>query len=630
VEVLGTTLGADRAGYALADASAGAVILDAQWGSRWNAPPTLHYRDFGLTREALIAGDAVCINDIEAGGEATEGYAQLVGGNTRALLAVPVHERGKPVAFAFVRSARVQTWTTEHIQFARAVAERMRAARAQIRTEHRRRESDQQMMLFADTMPVQVWAADSSGMLYWYNRQVVAYSGFTSAELDGLGYQEIIHPDDMHLALDGWYESIALGTKHETSFRIRRSDGEYRWFVCRSEPIFDEEGNIVRLMGTNTDIHDQRCAQEELARINHDLEAEVADRTQERDLTWKTASDLFSVKSPDTGLFRMNPAWSQMLGWSDAEILTRGDSSLVHHEDVQSTGEALAQLRQDGDRVHFENRLIRKDGKHVWIAWIVTRLGGKHYATGRDVTATRRLLKAQQDLTHASRVATLGELTASIAHEVNQPLAAIIANGKAARRWLTRQTPDLDEAREALARMTGEAIRASDIIGRIRRLAVRGDPDRLQVDLEALLQETMSLVRAQLRAHGTSVELAVPPSLPAVWADRIQLQQVIINLLLNAAQAMAQACCERRLITIDVRSIGNEVDLTVSDTGPGIEEANVAQVFDAFYTTKTDGMGIGLSISKTIMEAHGGTLTLETERGSGTRFTMKLPAMTDM
>jgi PAS domain S-box-containing protein len=624
-EVLGSELRADRAGYALADATARAVLVEGLWGTPLQAATPYSVEDFGTSTDGLRSGTPVLVNDVAAVLRDHPGYRGLADAGVRAFLIVPVHERGKVVAFLFVHSAQPRDWDDEDLALATTIAERTRDARSQARIASRRRESDRQMMDFADAMPIQVWAADNYGMLYWYNRRVLEFSGSSNAALDGFGYQDIIHPDDLAAALGNWYDALGKGSHHDTQFRIRTADGTYRWFMCRSEPIYDEDGHIIRYLGTNTDIHDQKRAEEELARLNTDLEREVEARTQERDLTWKTATDLFLVMAADLQAVRVNPAWTELLGWSETELLENDGTHFIHPEDLEATQQCLATLRRDGDKVQFENRLARKGGGHVWVAWIVTRHGDRDYATGRDVTAVRNLIKAQHDLTHASRVTTLGELAASIAHEVNQPLAAIVANGNAAARWLERKEPDVAEARQALSRMVEEAKRASEIVARIRSLARRGEPDRAPCGVAGLLSDSVSLVRGQLRSLGADVRYEANAGLQSILVDRVQIQQVIINLLLNAGQAMAQAGSERRQIDLEARADGTRVEISVSDTGPGFSAEAAGRVFDAFFTTKPDGMGMGLSIARTIVEAHGGTLRVDPEWRDGARFVFEVP-----
>lgn len=623
-EVLGEFLEADRAGYALADVTTETVLLEGLWGRAMLGTPSLTFENFGTSALELKNGIECVIGEAP---DELRGSGPLLPENpeVRSFMIVPVHERGKVVAFLFAQSGRPKAWAGDHLAAARAVAERVRYAQAQARIDGRRRASDQQMMAIADSMPIHVFAADNYGMLYWHNRRVYEFTGASASDFDGFGFQDFIHPDDLESALRNWYEGLATGAGHSTEFRTRRADGEYRWFVCRSEPMFDEDGRIVRYLGTSTDIHDLKCAQNELARLNHDLEAEVADRTQERDLQWKTSSDLMAVTAPRLESFRVNPAWEKMLGWSHSEMLALDGAAFIHPDDRAPTFGWLGELTADGDRVEFENRLLRKDGGHVWLSWIVTRHGGKNYSTGRDITMTRSLIAAQQDLAHASRVATLGELTASIAHEVSQPLAAVTANAQAARRWLTRMALSVPEALAALDRVVSENRRAGEIIMRIRDMAVRGKIVRTRVAVGQIISDSVAIVQSQIRTLGAVISVSADGAIPDVLGDRVQLQQVLTNLLLNAAQAMSRAESPVRSIVVSADVVGSKVLIRVADTGPGVSQEAASRVFDAFFTTRADGMGMGLAIAKYIVEANGGELILKTNGERGAAFQIGLP-----
>ncbi|WP_206245000.1 ATP-binding protein [Novosphingobium terrae] len=355
------------------------------------------------------------------------------------------------------------------------------------------------------------------------------------------------------------------------------------------------------------------------------LETDVSARKRERDLIWKTSSDLFAIANTHYVPIDLNPAWTHMLGWTERDMRSRHPIEICHVDDRALSIAALDRLVKDGDRISVENRLLRKDGGVVWLQWDISRFDDKIYATGRNITALRELIKAQNDLAHASRIATLGEMAASIAHEVNQPLSAICTNGIGARRWLNRQEPDLGEVSQALERMVSEANRASEIISRIRSLALRGEPDRAPCDIATLVADCAELVRGQLRTLGASIEIAHAGDLGQLVADRVQLQQVIIVLVLNAAQAMAHAGSPERQVTLSVAGQARSIAFTVADTGPGIDPALACSVFDAFFTTKTDGMGMGLSIARSIVEAHGGTLALDATCAGGASFSFTVP-----
>ncbi|WP_369058783.1 ATP-binding protein [Caulobacter sp. 73W] len=252
-----------------------------------------------------------------------------------------------------------------------------------------------------------------------------------------------------------------------------------------------------------------------------------------------------------------------------------------------------------------------------------------------DLTDTKRaqdeLARVQADLAHAARVSTLGELTASIAHEVNQPLAAIVTNGEASLRWLNRAQPDLDEARAAINRMIADGQRASGIIARIRAMSTKTAPDPALHDPNALVGDASLLVQREVETHDVKLILDLAAGLPPVKADPVQVQQVVMNLLVNAIQAMAacEACQEvGRRLTVrtrpDAEAAGVRVE--VEDAGPGVEDGKADQLFNAFFTTKATGMGMGLSICKSIIEAHGGRIWARNKpAGRGAVFAFTLP-----
>ncbi|MGK6324798.1 PAS domain-containing protein [Sphingomonas sp. DT-51] len=623
---LGSWIGADAAGYMMLDVTTGDVLEKSRWG-RALADGPWRVRAFGTSVAVLQAASSTLVNDRHHPDGLFGSQDSAYGSDVEAFAVVPVLEQGKVVAFVYVQSAAPQDWTDAELGVAASVAELIRSALADVRSERRQREAHEPQMNIVEAIPTMAWLADEQGMVYWHNRAVFTYAGITEEELDGVGYQKIFHPDDMPAAMEAWYAALAAGTGHESTFRILRADGVYRWFLCRSSPIRNEQGKIVRYVGTTTDIHDQRCAEEELARLNRDLEREVQQRTQERDLIWKTSSDLFTVTTPDLSVFRVNPAWTEMLGWTDSDILSMKAEAFIHPNDRAATFEWLQMLKADGDRSRFENRLMCKNGDHVWISWIITRFDGTNYGTGHNITALRTQSKAQQDLAHASRIAMLGELTASIAHEVSQPLAAIATNANAGKRWLKRPETGLPEVAGALDRISGEARRASEIISRVRSMANRQDTARDRVDIAGLLTESALLLRPQLRTLAVSLDIDTSAALPEVMADRVQIQQVLVNLLLNAGQAMAQAEARERRTRVTTAVEGDLVRISVEDTGPGVPEDVRQRLFDPFFSTKPDGMGIGLSISKSIAEAHGGTLMLDPGCTSGARFLLTLPSL---
>jgi len=237
------------------------------------------------------------------------------------------------------------------------------------------------------------------------------------------------------------------------------------------------------------------------------------------------------------------------------------------------------------------------------------------------------LQKVQTELAHVTRVMTLGELTASIAHEVNQPLAAIVTNGNACLRWLGGATPNFGEARLAVQRIIKDSYRASEVIARIRTLVKKTPPRNDWVDLNEVIVEVFALAQSEARRARVSLKQQLKDDLPPVRGDRVQLQQVILNLIINGMEAIAKSKDgTRELLVKSDQDKANNVVIAVSDSGEGVDAANLERVFDAFFTTKPDGMGMGLAISRTIIESHGGRLWATTNTPRGAVFQFALPA----
>jgi C4-dicarboxylate-specific signal transduction histidine kinase len=341
--------------------------------------------------------------------------------------------------------------------------------------------------------------------------------------------------------------------------------------------------------------------------------------------------------------------WSAVSGfvWSDETFrifeLDRATAPTVeaiiqrtHPEDRERVQEFIDRASRGGGDWDVEHRLLMPDGAvkslHVVVHAVRDEAGVLSFVGAvMDVTAAKRAAEAvqaaQAELAHVARMTTLGELTAWIAHEVNQPLAGIVTNGTACLQWLGQKNPALDEARSSVADMISDAQRAGDVILEIRALSRKTAPKRAPLDINDLIQGVVRLVTREAQAHGTSVRLDLAPALPAVVADRVQLQQVVINLVINAIQAMASVTARPRELSI--RSQQNEaghVLIEVADSGHGIGSTNADQLFKAFFTTKPAGMGMGLSICRSIIEAHGGNVWATDNTPSGAVFHFTLPA----
>jgi C4-dicarboxylate-specific signal transduction histidine kinase len=248
-----------------------------------------------------------------------------------------------------------------------------------------------------------------------------------------------------------------------------------------------------------------------------------------------------------------------------------------------------------------------------------------------DITERRQaqdaLLAAQSELAHAARVATLGELSASIAHEVNQPLAAIVTSGEAGVRWLRRDVPNLEEVAAAIGRVVAEGRRASEIVTRIRTFLKKTPAQQDVLQIGEIIEEAALLVERELAKESITLTIATDPNLPPIRGDRIQLQQVLVNLMVNAGHAMAEQS-RPRVVTVRAGvAEGGSLAITVKDTGPGISPGDLARLFEPFFTTKQGGMGMGLAICRTTVESHGGQMTADSSPGSGATFRLTLPVI---
>ena len=346
-----------------------------------------------------------------------------------------------------------------------------------------------------------------------------------------------------------------------------------------------------------------------------------------------------------TGSFGWNP--SSGFIWSDETFqifgFDRGTSPTIetvidrtHPEDVERVRQFIEGEPRDGKDYDLEHRLLMPDGSVKYLHVVAHPLraeAGERAFIGAvmDVTAAKRAEEAVQEaqaaLAHVTRMATLGELTAWITHEVNQPLTGIVTNGAACLRWLDKAPPALDEARRSVEDMISDARRASEVIHRIRALSKKTDAEKVPLDINDVIREGSRLVQREAITHGASLRLELAQELPSILGDRVQLQQVIINLVINAIQAMASVTDRPRTLLIrSQQSEDGHVLVAVRDSGTGIEAKSVNKLFKAFFTTKPSGMGMGLSICRTIIEAHSGQVSAANNSGPGATFQLILPS----
>ena len=364
---------------------------------------------------------------------------------------------------------------------------------------------------------------------------------------------------------------------------------------------------------------------------NQSTATDLSEKAQLLDLT----HDAIFVRGMDDLITYWNRAAEALYGWPAENALGKSTHQLL--QTVFPVGvdeinqELLRSDRWEGELVH-----TKRDGSTIVVSsrWSLQKdANGRPLAvleTNTDISQRRQAeaeaLKAQAELTHVTRLTTLGELTASIAHEVNQPLAGIVLNGEACLRWVDRDEPDLDEVRSAVRRSIADAQRASDIVRRIRSLSKKGDIEMSLVDVNEIVNESLVLVRRELVTNRITLKLSLANRPLPVLGDRIQLQQVLINLLINGIQAITSGDNDlREIIVVTSIDESNQANIRVEDSGPGINPDDAGQLFKTFFTTKANGIGMGLSICRSIIEAHGGRVWVVPNPGPGAIFQLSLP-----
>jgi len=393
-----------------------------------------------------------------------------------------------------------------------------------------------------------------------------------------------------------------------------------RWALWR-----DPAGRPAAILATSNDITERHQAEAALARS----EAFLAEAQQ----LSKTGS--VALRLPEEEMTWSDEAY-RILGY-DMSVPADADHVLerTHPDDLALVQEACARLRAGAPHIDVMHRLLMPDGtvKHVHlVARLTTAAAGRREYVGAlmdvtEATLTQQALqRSQTELAHVTRITTLGELAASIAHEVSQPISAIVSSADAAQRWLHRPQPEIEEAIPLIRQIIADAKRSSEIIDQIRAMAQQRDPVHTDVDLNALVRDSVELLRRELQDHGIKLSLQLDASAAYVRGDRVQLQQVVVNLVMNAVQAMDDAGNGRGRLSISTCQLEpDRVRLAVRDSGSGIPAGNADRLFDPFFTTKADGMGIGLSICRSIVEAHAGRIWAESPDGGGALLQVELP-----
>jgi PAS domain S-box-containing protein len=505
------------------------------------------------------------------------------------------------------------------------IEDQKRAEDAARQSEARLAQAERELRLTLDSIPTITWRAAPNGFVQQLNKRWFDYTGTTPEQVRGWQWKLCIHPDDLDHLVEVGNQYVATEKSIDCEARLRRHDGTYRWFLFRPSPACDETGKIIGWYGAITDIEDRKRAEAALKR-SETLLAEGQRISSTGTYAWSG--------DPTERMFLSEEFYRIFEYDQHATVTFTQLAERFHPEDLPLLAEKTRQIAAGSENPEFQIRLRMPDGSIKYLrvlGRVIRHQDGRLERIGavQDVTERRlaeeALDKVRSELAHVTRVMSFGALTASIAHEVNQPLAGIVTNASTCLRMLAADPPNVEGARETARRTIRDGNRAADVITRLRALFGKKAIATEAVDLNEATREILTLVSTDLLRSRISlrVELGSEPLL--VTGDRVQLQQVILNLVRNASDAMDDLHDRPRSLLIKAWEEEEGARVIVRDTGVGLDLQDAERLFDAFYTTKDGGMGIGLSVSRSIVESHGGTLWAEPNDGPGATFSFSIP-----
>jgi PAS domain S-box-containing protein len=488
--------------------------------------------------------------------------------------------------------------------------------------EERLRESESRFRTVADSAPVLIWMSGVDKRCTFLNNPWLEFTGRTAEQEMGDGWTEGVHPDDRLGFLKGYVEAFDARQPFTVQYRLRRHDGEYRWISDTGVPRFDSQGTFAGYIGSCLDITERMRAEERVRQV------------------FEAAPNAMIMVSDDGTIALVNAQVENVFGYQPWELLDRPVEMLIperlRHEhpmhrkrfvgDPQAramgAGRLLFGRRKDGSEVPVEislNPIRTTDGLFVVASVIDITERQKAEAEAQEL---------RQELAHIARVATMGELTAAIVHELAQPLAAIRITAQAGLRLIAAGKYDAEQAPEILRRIVADDERARRVIENLRSMFQKGKVERRPLILNQVLNDVVSVV--QRDAERRRVALVLDLAAPALWVsgDRVQLQQVVLNLIVNAFDALDEVSDRPRTVTLRTHGVdGQQAQVDVEDSGPGIGAERLGSIFNPFVTSKTGGMGMGLSVSRSIVIAHDGRLWAENGPTGGAIFHVALPVI---
>lgn len=484
------------------------------------------------------------------------------------------------------------------------------------------RQEERQLRRLVDAMPAMIWRADPNGKIDRWNSSMIETVGKPWDSSETFNLMSKIDPAQVAEVAKRWERSVRLGVPYEDTYRILGNDGKYHWHLVRAEAFRDELGNIVSWYGVHTSIDALKDAEIALTESEHQLRGII-----------ETVPSMLWSASPTGEITHANKQVSDYSGLTLDDFLNLGWEKFIHPDDFEEVAKVFFRSIQTGEAFSIVHRLRRADGEYLWHQALGAPLrdaGGEivqWYGLTVDIDQRKRaedhLRETRFKLSKVSRIAVVAELSASIAHELNQPLMSVLANAQATKRWLSATPPNLDETNLSLERIVRDATAAGQTIQQLRALFRREPFKKVPTSLSQIIDEAVRLIEEGDGTGGVAIERDFEGTLPVVSVDPIQFQEVFFNLIANAIEAM-EGCPRDSKILIRVSSDqARALEIEVIDNGPGVNDAE--KIFDAFVTTKDSGMGIGLAVSRSIVEAHDGQLSARNNADYGATFTIRLP-----
>jgi PAS domain S-box-containing protein len=543
----------------------------------------------------------------------------------QSMIGMVIYPKGdKPYMLGLHQCSYPRAWAPQEERLFQEIGRRLEDALTSLLIFRNLGESERKLEEAQRLTHVGYWERDlDTDLITWSDESYRIFAVPTAEILSFRRVAELIHPDDLAMVLEAVSAALRGGPRYDLEFRVIRPNGEVRIVHSQADVTWDESGRARRMFGTVQDITERKRAEEELR----------ASETRFRTYV-DHATDALFVHDDTRKVVDVNREACESLGYTREELIGMTPRDFDPGRGVDDVFIQWMKERLDAGEVFaFETSHRRKDGTLFPVEVRVRPFwhGGHRFglALVRDITERKRaeetLRQTEAELAHVARVATLGEMTASIAHEINQPLGAVVNNASACLRWLAAS--NLEEARQSAELIISDGHRAGEIIDRIRALAKKAPPQKDWVNINETILEVIALARSEVQGNRVALQTQLSDELPLVLGDRIQLQQVILNLVMNGIEAMSAVTDRSRdLLIRSCQYESDKVFVAVQDSGTGLETESLDHLFTAFFTTKPKGMGMGLAISRSIIEAQGGRLWASPNDGPGATFQFTLQA----